>query len=478
MPNPGLGLTADAQHCRRLGLAGSAALAVGGLASGAGPVGVPPYLAELGLFLAYFGMVLLVAGWLLLGLVIGAAPGRRPATGPGERWLLHTLACWAAPLLLGPPLFSRDVYSYLAQGALVQARVDVYTHGPAALGGPLADQVPGVWQHTPAPYGPVFLAVASATERLFGPGLHTGVFGLRLVAVVSTGVLVVLLPALARACGVDPAAALWLGALNPLLLFHLLAGAHNDALLLALLVGGLLAALGGHPVPAGLLVTLAALVKLPAVLGLPVVLLLWSGQLHGRARLLRAALGTGAVASLTTVAVTLLTGTGYGWIHALTVPVSAGSWSLTGALGWAVGRVLAIWLPGLAPMAVAAARWLGLAAAAVVLAVLAIRIRNQHLGAVYALGLGLAAVVALGPAIRPWYALWAVVLIAAAAPEGPVRSWAPVVSGLLALVVVPDGFTPDREQLAIALAGGAAALAVLCSLRLLGAPIKEYRSGW
>ncbi|MGW7333444.1 ATP-binding cassette domain-containing protein, partial [Streptomyces sp. NPDC054840] len=32
---------------------------------------------------------------------------------------------WASPLLLAPPLFSRDVYSYLAQGAMVDAHMDV-----------------------------------------------------------------------------------------------------------------------------------------------------------------------------------------------------------------------------------------------------------------------------------------------------------------------------------------------------------------
>ncbi|GAA1068904.1 alpha-(1-_6)-mannopyranosyltransferase A [Kitasatospora nipponensis] len=439
---------------------GSATLATGGLASGALPVGPPRAHADLGLFLACFGMVLLVAAWLQLGQAI------RSGRAPSPRWLLHTLGWWAAPLVLGPPLFSRDVYSYLAQGALVDGGIDVYTHGPAALGGPLALQVPGVWQQTPAPYGPVFLALSGITERLVGTGVHAGVLGLRLVALVGIGLLAVLLPRLARVCGADPAAALWLGALNPLLLFHLVAGAHNDAVLLALLVAGLVAARRRHPAWAAVLVTLAALVKAPAALGLPVVVLLWYDQLTGRHRLVRAALATGAVALLTTVTVTAVIGTGYGWISALTVPVSAESWSLTSAIGRATAAVLEPYRPALAQSAVTAWRWLGLAAAATSVAYLAARVRRRELGVVYALGLGLAAVVAFGPAIRPWYALWGVVLIAAAAPDGRVRRWAPAVSGLLAVAVVPDGFTPNREELVIALAGGAIALALLCCLRL------------
>ncbi|PYC68625.1 DUF2029 domain-containing protein [Streptomyces tateyamensis] len=457
---PYWGVTADPRRCRLLGLAGSVVLAVGGLASGAGPVGAPRLLADLGLFLAYFGMVLLIAAWLLLGLTLR---GSEAADRPTSSWLRRTLAWWAAPLVLGPPLFSRDVYSYLAQGALVRAGVDVYAHGPAALGGPLAAQVPGVWQQTPAPYGPVFLLLARAIERITGGGLGAGVVGLRVVALLGIGLLAALLPRLARACGVDPAAALWLGALNPLLLFHLVAGAHNDAVLLGLLVAGLVVTRRGYPMLGAVLVTLAALVKLPAAMGLLAIALLWQHRLAGRGRLPRALLCTGAVCGATTVVVTLVTGTGYGWVHALAVPVSAGSWSLTSALGRACGALL----PGLADLATAVWRWVGLAAAAAAVTALAARVRRQGLGVVYALGLGLAVVVALGPAIRPWYALWGVVLIAAAAPEGRVRRWAPAISGLLALVVVPDGFMPSREQLVLAVAGGALAVAVVCCLWLI-----------
>src|SRR5918912_367947 len=94
----------DLRRCRLLGLAGTA-------------------LAALGLVGVYFGVVLLIAAWVLLGrLVRGPQP-------PTPRALLAVLAVWAAPLLLAPPLFSRDVYSYLAQGAMADAHMDVYAHG-------------------------------------------------------------------------------------------------------------------------------------------------------------------------------------------------------------------------------------------------------------------------------------------------------------------------------------------------------------
>jgi alpha-1,6-mannosyltransferase len=172
-------------------------------------------------------------------------------------------------------------------------------------------------------------------------------------------------------------------------------------------------------------------------------------------------LATGAVALATTAVVTAVTGTGYGWLAALGTPVSPQNWSLTRALGTATSAALDGLGSHLAPFAMPLWRWLGLAAA--VTAVAAAWWRRRSLGLVYALGLSLAAVVVLGPAIRPWYALWALIPIAAAARHWSVRRWAAAASGVLALTVMPDGFAPDSHHLAIAVSGGAlAALALWC----------------
>ncbi|MFI7400961.1 polyprenol phosphomannose-dependent alpha 1,6 mannosyltransferase MptB [Streptomyces sp. NPDC049541] len=443
----------DLRRCQVLGLAGTAFLALGGETAGALPVRdlLAPATARaaLGLVGVYFGVVLLIAAWVLLGRLV------RSADAPTPRELLLVLAVWAAPLLLAPPLFSRDVYSYLAQGAMVDAHMDVYAYGPAHLGGPLADEVAPLWQHTGAPYGPVFLAVASALSGLTRGELPAGLVGMRLVALLGVALMAAALPRLARHSGADPAAALWLGALNPLVLLHLVAGAHNDAIMLGLLGVGLVAALGRWPLLGAVLVTLAALVKAPAVLGLAAVVVL---QVRAGRRPAKAVLSTCLAAAATTVAATAVAGTGYGWIGALDTPVSPHNWALTSLLGRATGAMLEHLGSDLAPLALPVWHLLGLATTALLIAAIWWRLRPRP---VYALGLSLAAVAAFGPAIRPWYALWGLFLIAAAAPTTSVRHRVAAVTGVLALAALPSGGPVDSGQLMLAVSGGALAVVVL-----------------
>ncbi|MEU6607069.1 polyprenol phosphomannose-dependent alpha 1,6 mannosyltransferase MptB [Streptomyces shenzhenensis] len=443
----------DLRRCQMLGLAGTAFLALGGESAGALPVQelLTPASARaaLGLVGVYFGVVLLIAAWALLGRVV------RGPEPPSPRALLLVLVVWASPLLLAPPLFSRDVYSYLAQGAMVDAHMDVYAYGPAQLGGPLADEVAPVWQNTAAPYGPAFLAVASALSGLTRGELPAGLVGMRLVALLGVALMAAALPRLARHSGADPAAALWLGALNPLVLLHLVAGAHNDAIMLGLLGAGLVAALGRWPAVGAVLVTLAALVKAPAALGLLAVVVL---QARAGRSPLRAVLTTAAAAGATTVVATAVAGTGYGWIGALDTPVSSHNWALTSLLGRATGALLTQLGSDVAPLAVPVWHALGLAGTAVAVLFIWVRLRPRP---VYALGLSLAVVAAFGPAIRPWYALWGLFLIAAAAPSTSVRHRVAAVTAALALAVLPSGAPADTGQLLLAVSGGVLGVVVL-----------------
>ena len=447
------GLTAP----RAVGCAGSALVAVGGLGAGALPLSASRAHAHLGLVAVYTGLALMLLGWWWY-----------PHGGGSTRNAYLTLALWTAPLLLAPPMFSRDVYSYLAQGLMIDAGVDVYRHGPSVLGGLVAEQVPAIWQHTPSPYGPVFLVVAKVVSGVVDTHLIAGILAMRLVAVAGLALLAAAVPVLARATGVTassaigvtassgitvrPASALWLAALNPLVLIHLVGGAHNDALMAGLLAAGLAAAVRHRPVVATLLVAGAALVKAPAALGLCAVAAIWATQLPGRWAGARAALAVGTTAAAATVAVTTIAGTGYGWIGALSTPISSQNWSITGVLGRWTADLLAHDDVG-AALAISLWRWAGVLATLIVAAL--VWTYRHRLGPLYGLGIVLVALVVFGPALRPWYVIWGLIPLAAAARQPRVRRLLTLLCAALVPIVLPDGFAVSTDRAALAVLGSA-----------------------
>jgi alpha-1,6-mannosyltransferase len=449
---------------RAVGLLGSVLIALGGLGAGALPVGMRlpgADHARLGLVGVYSGLALLLLGWWWYGRVTRHAPDETCGTA----W--RTLALWTAPLLVAPPMFSRDVYSYLAQGLMIHSGMDVYRQGPAVLGGMIAEQVPAIWQHTPSPYGPVFLMVADAVARPLGAHLILGVIAMRLVAVAGLALLAYSIRLLARSAGVSPSGATWLAVLNPLTLIHLVGGAHNDALMVGLLAAGLAAAVRHRPIVATLLVVVAALVKVPAALGLCAVALIWAAQLRGRWAQLRAGTAVVATAGAATVLITAAAGTGYGWIGALSTPISPQNWSLTSALGrWTAA---ALEQDGVgATVATGVWRWAGMLATLIVAGL--VWTYRQRLGPVYGLGIVLVAVVAFGPAIRAWYLVWGLAPLAAVVADLRVRRVLAGLCAVLVLVTLPDGFAADAERVLLAVLGALIGIATFLAVRLAVAP--------
>ncbi len=385
---------------RTLGFAGSVAIAVGGIAAGALPQRDPfehwPLIRELrafplaGVACTYFGLALLCGAWLRMRTTVD---GQRPAD------LVRTLLCWAAPLAVTAPMFSRDVYSYLAQGEMVRRGLDAYRWGPSSLGGPLPLDVPAIWQDTPAPYGPVFLRCAAAILALTGEHTVPGVWAMRLVALTGVALVVACLPGLAARFGVPPQRALWFGALNPLLLLHLVAGAHNDALMVGLLAAGLLAAARDRPLLGAALVVAAALVKAPAILALITVVALSRGRTPAIIR-------TTAGAGLAFIVLQAASGLGLGWIAALHTPTTVRNGL---SLSTDVGMLLAD------PSAMAVIRLAAAAAGCALAGWALLRAPNPVAG----LGLALGAIVLCGPVVHPWYLLWPIVPLAAGMDRPP-----------------------------------------------------------
>ena len=97
-----------------------------------------------------------------------------------EYTMIATTGFWLAPLLLSVPVFSRDTYSYLAQGALLRDGFDPYVVGPIDNPNSLLDNVSPIWTTTTAPYGPAFILVAKFVTMLVGNDVVAGTMLLRL----------------------------------------------------------------------------------------------------------------------------------------------------------------------------------------------------------------------------------------------------------------------------------------------------------
>ena len=103
--------------------------------------------------------------------------------------------------------------------------------------------MPDIWQHSPAPYGPVAIALSGAAAAIAravgGPADHqllAAVTVLRIIALLGGVLIAAYAGRLATAVGVQPAAARWLGLLSPLVAVHLVSAAHNDALTAGLMI--------------------------------------------------------------------------------------------------------------------------------------------------------------------------------------------------------------------------------------------------
>lgn len=501
--------TATLDLIRRLGIVGALFLAVGSLGAGAAPVLNPvqdlpvlrlfPRVSTVSLAIAIGGMAMMVIAWLMLGRY--ARPGRARLAAPGQ--IARTLVLWIVPLAVIPPLFSRDVYSYLAQSEIVHRGMDPYALGPAqalGVGDPFTMGVSNVWRETPAPYGPLFLEAGSWLTGVSGNNVVVGVLLMRLVALVGVGLIVWSLPRLAKRFGVHPSTALWLGAANPLVLFHLIAGVHNEALGIGLMMAGLEIGLrrlpirlkGDTPPPlargelahivlGAAVISLAAMIKINAIVALGFFGVMIARRWHGRITdLLRAAAGMLAVFVVVMLAVSLGTGLGFGWVSAVSTPGVVRTWispiaelaNLGGVLGIALG--LGNHTNALADLL----GTLGLLVAAVITVRLLWESFRWRLRPIIGLGAAMAVVMGLHVAVHPWWMLWAVVPLAAAAGTSRFRVAATVGSAVLALIIPPTGSAFDGRSYILSQAYLAALVVVIGAVLVVRRSTGSWAALW
>ncbi|WP_283634442.1 polyprenol phosphomannose-dependent alpha 1,6 mannosyltransferase MptB [Mycolicibacterium poriferae] len=455
------------RRTRLFGATGTVLMAIGALGAGARPViqdptfgvrllNLPSRIQTVSLTMTTTGAVMMALAWLMLGRF---ALGERRMT---RSQLDRTLLLWTLPLLIAPPMYSKDVYSYLAQSEISLQGSDPYRVGPATglgLDHVFTLSVPSLWRETPAPYGPLFLWIGRGISSITGENIVEAVLFHRLVVLVGVGLIVWATPRLARRCGVAEVSALWLGPCNPLLFMHLVAGIHNEALMLGLMLAGtefalrgieaMRAAHGGSSsgpphlslglarwsplalvVLGAVLITLSSQVKLPSLLALGFVAMALAHQWGGTVRAFAAASGLlGAVALAVMALIGWASGLGFGWLFTLGTANVVRSWmSPPTLLALGTGQVgILLGLGDHTTAVLALTRAIGVTLIAVIVTWLLLSVLRGRLHPVGGLGVALGATVLLFPVVQPWYLLWAII---------PLAAWATLPKFRVAVIVV------------------------------------------
>jgi len=453
----------------KLGLLGAALITTGSFGAGSTRQH-DPILESLHLSWMRFGHGFVLSSillWTGVGLMLIAwlALGRRALAGRATEFtMLVTTGFWLAPLLVSGPIFSRDSYSYLAQGALLRDGLDPYAVGPVANPNVLLDNVSPVWSVTTAPYGPAFILVAKLVTILVGNNVLAGTMVLRLCMLPGLAALIWGTTRLSRHLSADVPIALWICVLNPLVLVHLIGGVHNEMLMVGLMAAGIACTFDGRNVLGITLITVAMAVKATAGLSLPFVVWVWMRHLRARGYRPARAFVTATAVSLVVFAVvfgtvTAVAGVGLGWLTALAGSVKVINWL-------SVPTAAANLLHGLAGGAfphfytiLRATRSVGMVVIAVALPLVWWRFRRDDRAALTGIAWSMMIVVVFGPAVLPWYYSWP---LAVAAPLAQSRRAVALIAGLSTWVMVlfrPDGSHGMYSWLHVAIAAACAGAA-------------------
>ena len=270
-------------------------------------------------------------------------------------WLGIGLSTLTALVL---PLTSADVLMYAAYGRLQVLGLDPYDITPAEIFRAEYDPVLIVterpWQDTPSVYGPLASFSQWLAAALGGESMHDIVFWLQVLCVLPFIAIGVLVYRMARGNHATQTRAVLFTVLNPIMIWSVVAGAHNEAFTLVFAIVGLWF-LRRSPLLAGIGIGLAGTIKVSLVFyGLAMI---WGYRREPRKLIL---LAIGAVIPLA-VAYGLIVPKALLAAGRNTGYISAGSWappvqgllslvmpewvarSVVGWLGW-LGMIAIAWM--------------------------------------------------------------------------------------------------------------------------------------
>lgn len=430
----------------------------------------------------WLGVATMVIAWVRLGRTVVRRPADRrpdssastaPATValPTVRTMRLGILAWAAPLAVAVPVYSRDVYAYLGQGAVFREGFDPYVDGPAHHPGPLLDSMAQVWATTTAPYGPFFVGVMRGITEITGDHAILGVYAIRIALL--PGLLLALwaIPRLADHFGASPQAGLWLALANPMILIHLVSGAHVELLMMGVLVAGVTLVVTGRHIPGLVVLGLAVSIKVTAGIAIPFVVWIWLAHIRAR-RPVRPADVVGVFAAVIGITVgvfaicTAAVGLGFGWLSGLGFADQIINWfTLPTLAGHVVTLVASPFVALNLQPVLAVTRAVGWVVLALVLVVLWWTHRRGERSAMAGMVWAMLAVLVLEPSTLPWYYTWVLCLAVAFTLPGRVRAVVVFVSTFMLIVFQPDDSILFYKPVEVLVAAALSALAAVSLVR-------------
>jgi hypothetical protein len=201
--------------------------------------------------------------------IIAVVACLRPRSGDERRPVWHWLvgpALTSAAFLLYPPICS-DVFYYATSGHIVNEGGNPYIQPLRDFQSSLPLLRYNDWPFITSPYGPLWTSICRGVVSITGTSPVAAVLGFRLLAIGSAFGFAWITFLTAKRLTNDrrlQIAALVVVLWEPVLLFESATGAHNDALIMMLAMGGLLSVASGRRggIRGGLvLITLSALLK-------------------------------------------------------------------------------------------------------------------------------------------------------------------------------------------------------------------------
>jgi hypothetical protein len=233
---------------------------------------------------------LLTLAFVALGLAVAVGRWRRAL---GMRTVLVVTVGLLVVAVAYWPRDSTDIWSYASYGRMVSHYgASPYRHVPIEYSNdPAMRRVRPIWQNTASVYGPLWNSISAGVVAFAGTDGYSTRILFQTLAALSVFLAALLIARRTRA----PAAVALIG-LNPLVIFDVVNGGHNDALVGLAILAGVVLATRDRFVMAAVVIALGALVKLVVLLGLAA-LLVWIWRRRGlRPAAISAAVGGGVVA--------------------------------------------------------------------------------------------------------------------------------------------------------------------------------------